>query len=284
MSKLQQQILLGLTQSVPNSFMGGMQMAERRAQAARAEQARRDALGLRAKQFQQTLPIQLSNAEARMMGARTAAGALDLNTKKYGSRNEDTTFKTDEGIRGTLVKKAPGLPEASAVASGQPYDPNELVQQAQDRHVKQTSRDAFARGGAETSKKVTQKTLMDEGKIATTGPISNSDFAYREQVKGNVRKRIQDALQNGRIDLATANALSKGLLQEGDASLSPQLQGIYGHVPRPGVAPAQAPGPAQAPAMDPRTKAKEEYKALIQQGMPPNQAQAAILQKYPGIQ
>jgi hypothetical protein len=189
-------MLLGLTQSIPNSFMGGMQMAQRRAQAAAEEKFRRDQMGLQAKQFNQKLPGYLSGVESRALQAKTAAEIARLRQQQYESRDEDR----DAELRVGVTKAAAGKMPTATGAMGL-LDPNANVAGLQDEgyntKLKNSINDAAGTARARKAQELwfleQQKKGQDAGTMPKPATRTVDDVFAIEDKKHSNRKEIDAA-------------------------------------------------------------------------------------------
>lgn len=112
---------------------------------------RRRALEQRQKQFDASLPIRQSQAEAAMMGARTSAGRLGFDVKKYteepARRDEAQKKKLDLEVARDLDPQ--GIAEMRGDV-GPPPSVGKLQTDVAKRKLEEERRKAFAREGAKT--------------------------------------------------------------------------------------------------------------------------------------
>lgn len=271
-NQLRSQLLLNLSQSLPQSFISGMDSAERSARAAQMLALQKQRMAQADAQFRARLPLWQQDSASRGIQAATGKQNADLAGKKWDARDAEYEKK----VRLAAAGKGPDATSAFNIGTGGDVAAEDAA--GQRRKVQNTGRNAAAGAAARDAQHL--KFLKDRhaaagrGEVVESGPISNADFAFREEIKGKIRKEIQDAAANGRIDLAQAQALSKALLQEGDNTLETPIKDVYGAVPRPG-----APAPAPAPKPNPNRQALVDQRAAQYLHQFPQMSEAEAIQR-----
>lgn len=240
MSQFKKQVMLGLVNSMPNNFISGFESAQRRAEVARQAQLQREALGLKAKEFNlkqqyegDKVSAMLSRAQSAAKQAQTAEGSLGLNRDKF----DDRLGAHERNMQRIVANKHRDAQSATEFAANPVFDPAaaaRLQQGATQRDISLTGKKA---GAAQSAREAARTTGMEKrkGMGLMPQPMTAAERAeaarkafYRQQVAAEARAISNDA------DTPAVTGVYRNMAQK------------LGYEPAAG--PVQGPAPAQPPA------------------------------------